>query len=94
MKKIRSATKTETWIRRRSCLTRQAQRQPLRPRRHAGRSAATSEFTACQTGCCCRRVIHDGPDDSDFVLVAREAHCLDVQQQQQHTVRSAHQPPI
>jgi len=41
-----------------------------------------------------RRVVHDGPDDGDFVPVVREARRLDIQQQQQHTARSAHLPPI
>jgi len=41
-----------------------------------------------------RHVLHDGPDDSDFVPVAREAPRLDVQQQQQHMARSAHLLPI
>jgi len=55
MKKIRSASKIDTSIRHWSCLTQQDQRRPLRSRRHARRCAATSKFTACQTGCSCTR---------------------------------------
>jgi len=39
MQKIRSASKTDTSIRRRSCLTRQERRRPLHSRRHAWRCA-------------------------------------------------------
>jgi len=45
----------KTSIRRRSCLTWQERRRSLHSRRHARRCAATSEFTACSTGCRCTR---------------------------------------
>ena len=47
--------KTNTPIRRRSCLTWQERSRSLHSRRHARRCAATSEFMACSTGCRCTR---------------------------------------
>ena len=44
--------------------------------------------------CARRRVIHDGPDDGDFVPAAREARCLDVHKQDQPAARCTHPLPI
>jgi len=39
-------------------------------------------------------VVHDGPDEGDFVPAAREACHLDVHRQQQPVALCAHPPPI
>jgi len=41
-----------------------------------------------------RRVVHDGPDDGDFVPAASEARRLDVHKQQQPAARCTHPLPI